>query len=486
MKRRTFVFSPVALGLFSPFIRALEARANVLERDSYFITMHKAQHLYTNNNPAHFVPKMEGGRMVLPPDLIAFEGLQAFLTFVVGLDLKVNGGGDWHDCARSLFTGSANAGGRFGKPSNESIEAYVAAKIGLTSGPLAINPYHLADASTSDAYQPCWMRQASGAIVKVTPVADPLTLWNRLFAGFQPSGSTPTSPGSGAQNSVEAARFAARQSLFDSVRDDIQVLRDQVASEHRQQLQAHLDGFRELEKRVIGANGKPNPTMQDMNRVCAVPNQPSAAGAQVLNDLGLFKTLTGTLVDILLAGMRCNRTPRALSIQLGNGDDQRLIPGRWGTEFAHPSRGATGYHIEHSHLEPNDRGQPLQVNYAVKTQQVLMGYYARLLAGMATIPSGTGTVLSKSLAVFGTPMSYKHSCGMHSFLVAGNANARVPGNRVLSFGDPLQSTWESRAYPSERGHNDLLVSLLNAFGVTDVRTFGAPALNKGPLPGFVV
>jgi hypothetical protein len=281
MKRRTFVFSPVALGLFSPFIRALEARANVLERDSYFITMHKAQHLYTNNNPAHFVPKMEGGRMVLPPDLIAFEGLQAFLTFVVGLDLKVNGGGDWHDCARSLFTGSANAGGRFGKPSNESIEAYVAAKIGLTSGPLAINPYHLADASTSDAYQPCWMRQASGAIVKVTPVADPLTLWNRLFAGFQPSGSTPTSPGSGAQNSVEAARFAARQSLFDSVRDDIQVLRDQVASEHRQQLQAHLDGFRELEKRVIGANGKPNPTMQDMNRVCAVPNQPSSASSRL-------------------------------------------------------------------------------------------------------------------------------------------------------------------------------------------------------------
>ena len=39
--------------------------------------------------------------------------------------------------------------------------------------------------------------------------------------------------------------------------------------------------------------------------------------------------------------------------------------------------------------------------------------------------------------------------------------------------------------PGGTPHNGLLISLINAMGVTDLTGFGSPKFNKGPIPGFL-
>jgi hypothetical protein len=63
-----------------------------------------------------------------------------------------------------------------------------------------------------------------------------------------------------------------------------------------------------------------------------------------------------------------------------------------------------------------------------------------------------------------------HSHNRMPFVLAGSAGGAIETGRLLTYGG--------------RPHNDLLVSILNAFGVA-ATTFGAPEHCTGPLEGLL-
>jgi hypothetical protein len=468
--RRQILASGAATALLRPFIDCIEARADGPAIKPCFLTMTKAQAQYGGANGAaavdQWMPRMEDGKLKLSNILSTFESVKEYMTVVVGLD--VAGPKDWHFSIPNLFTGSRR-GGNLSSATGESIDGYVARRIGGIE-PLVLNPtWGIGSANPYDV--PTWVQSPTGAIVRKNAYSNPLTLFKDLFGGVKLPEPSPANAADAAQRKAayEAAVARTRTSILDAIRADAARIKARAGAEHRAQIDAALGGVREIEARLVGTNGTPS---QELSSACAPPKEPVVGGRAVDSEANLRRVWQG-LIDVTLAAMRCG-LPKARVVSFGflNHECQSYRPMRIRAEFAHPRHGDTPYHFEYTH----HFGFPQYSQH----EAFLHSFYASLLSGMKAIPSGGSNLLQQSLGMYATCMSHNHSNVGHSFLVFGNAGGRVRSNRILTFGDP--KTRQATGKP----HNDLLVSMLQGFGYGDVKTFGSPDLVKtNGLPGFL-
>jgi hypothetical protein len=92
------------------------------------------------------------------------------------------------------------------------------------------------------------------------------------------------------------------------------------------------------------------------------------------------------------------------------------------------------------------------------------------LALLAGVPEGDGTMLDNSLVLWGNEIGEgaSHTHENIPWVIAGSAGGYLATGRALEFdGVP---------------HNNLLLSVLHAFGMQDQQSFGAPEHCTGPLP----
>jgi hypothetical protein len=97
---------------------------------------------------------------------------------------------------------------------------------------------------------------------------------------------------------------------------------------------------------------------------------------------------------------------------------------------------------------------------------------AYLLAALAAIPEGDGSVLDHTLVVWGTDLARgsKHDHWPTPFVLAGRADGYFETGRLIDVGDV--------------SHNRLLVSIGNAMGLEELDVFGNLDEGSGPLAGL--
>ena len=163
-------------------------------------------------------------------------------------------------------------------------------------------------------------------------------------------------------------------------------------------------------------------------------------------------------IDLIVMALACDLT-RVASLQYSNGRNHTQFP--WigsmadGHELSHAGNSDTAAWAEWSTRE---------VWFAEQ--------FAYLLQRLSEVPEGDSTMLDHTLVFWVNELAEgnSHTHNRMPFVLAGSAGGQVEGNRHLAY-DNLP-------------HNDLLVSILNVFGV-ETDTFGAAEFCNGPLPGFL-
>lgn len=261
------------------------------------------------------------------------------------------------------------------------------------------------------------------------PESSPRRVFERLFGGgFRAPGSEP----------IVDPKLRLRRSVLDAVIGDANRLSGKLGTADRQRVQQHLEGVRDLERRLQRLEENP-PNLE----ACAAPEMPAADYPDVEGRPRLSE-ISRVMCDLIAMALAC---------------DQTRVFSHW---FTHPVNnvlfpGAPAGHHRLTHDEPGD--QP-QVDAIVKT---IIAELAYLVEALDRVPEGDGTLLEHSVVLGTTDVSFgrTHALDDYPLVLAGSACG------ALKMGLHYRS-------PSGENASKLMLTLLRAMGVARAE-FGAEA-----------
>lgn len=275
-----------------------------------------------------------------------------------------------------------------------------------------------------------------GAKDPVPPRSDPKNLFDYITAAI------PTMPG----NTAAADRLRAqRKSVLDGVLEELRDLEGRLPAEDKPKIQAHLTRLRDLEMRLASSSKVVTGCRAPTYNVSATEPAFVAQGRQQM--------------DNLAAILACDLT-RVVHLQWTVAGSGMHLP--W-----------LGVNTPHHTIAHNPGTEP-----TIEIQSTIGAWYAGqfryLLDRLREIPESDGTTVLDNTAVLwysehGTPHA-GHPRENLPLLMAGRAGGAFRPGRWLKF--------------KNAAHSDLFISLAHAMGLTDVTTFGNPAVATGPLPGL--
>jgi len=279
------------------------------------------------------------------------------------------------------------------------------------------------------------------------PEDDPLAAFNRVFGGM---GSTMT--GSGASDG------AAKLSILDRSRDELQALQAKLGDVEKAKLDLHLEAVREVEMRIQSLGGGTPAT-------CGQPAiDASGIDASTLYAPEMFPKILRAQTDLMVQAMACGLT-RVGVIQAAHHTSDLIMSRFVGTDlyeqgFDMRSHQASHYGAAHD---------PSHHEYADYVKQVTwwVEQYAYLLSQLAARPEDGGTMLDHSLVLLCTEIcdGNTHLHDDMPFVLAGGGNGAIHTGRTYDVG--------------YRRHGDLFVAIANALG-DGMTSFGDAS--TGPLP----
>jgi hypothetical protein len=330
--------------------------------------------------------------------------------------------------AGKLLEGSfPGAGGPAGYADRISVDQYIAARIGtattfrsLEFGVRVEGGGPLEIISYRDSNQPN------------TAVEDPWQMYSRIF-------------GSGNLSSTQLAKLIAeRKGVLDFLKDDIGRLRGRVSASDRARLDAHLTGIGGIEQKL-----------NQTKAACTPLTMPSKFDH---NDIANFEKVSQLQIDLMILAHACGLT-QVSTLMWANADSWQYFP------FA-------GVNEEHHTLSHSGDSDTVATDKLVKINAWHAGQVAYILDKLAaTTEVGGGTMLDNTVVLWGNELGVgnSHTYQNIPWVIAGGAGYFKTG-RYLQYKD--------------RNHNDLLVSVCHAVGITDTTTFGIPELCTGPLSGL--
>ncbi len=299
----------------------------------------------------------------------------------------------------------------------------------------------------------------SGAGEYVPAEADANKAFDRLFpGGHGPDG--------------DLARARRDQSVLDLVKDELQSVKNQLATDDRRKLEAHADQIRDLEARLALSAGLTCEVPERMSLIGDFDGAcPYGAGPTCLDRRTEIFTRLG------VTALACDLT-RVVTIdieQLSN-DAAGYTPGMFGTSALHDLIHKTA---ENGGLRDNADAvavvQRLYVGYA--------RYLANTLQMLKDMPDADGNSLLHNTVVLwcGQIASGSHDLHLLPWMLAGQAGGALRTGRYLQL--PRQT--RDRGFPTTGlPHNNLLVSVANMMGVP-MRSFGNGDACTGPLEGLL-
>lgn len=272
----------------------------------------------------------------------------------------------------------------------------------------------------------------SGPETPVPSETSPFRAYTRLFGDLTGQSTAAAS----------ADRLRRRRSVLDAVQREYSALLPRLSSLDRRKLDAHLTQVREVELRLSNASGAYS---------CS-PRDPGPAFDPAL-DASIPQT-GRLMMDLLVMALECGLT-RVGTIQFSDSQAYNTFP--W-----------LGLNQTH-HYYQHDSGSYLFEQLA-QISRWYMGELGYLLGRLGAPREDGSRMLDRTLVLSGSEIAKADNHGQENmpFLLAGRAGG-LRGGRHLRYPDVA--------------HNDLLVSIANAFGIA-VQTFGLPEYSSGPLPGL--
>ncbi len=260
-------------------------------------------------------------------------------------------------------------------------------------------------------------------------VDDPWAMYERLFSNFVPS-----------QDADAARKRKEKETLIDYSRDELRALNARLPSEDRPRLEAHLTHLRAIELQLDA-----------VGRACPAPTQPGTKVDIAADDN--YPKIGKLQMDLMFQAHACDLT-RVSTFMWSNADSWQRMP--W-----------LGITDEHHALSHEDRDPAT----AIKLEKINIWYSQQIsyFLGLLDKASDTnGSMLDNSLVLIGSEIGQ----GNHTHLdipwvMAGSAGGKLRTGRFIEYGD--------------KPHNNLLLTVLHAFGMSSVKSFGAPENCTGTL-----
>jgi hypothetical protein len=432
--RRGVLHGIVAGAVGLPWLETFAGKtAHAAPLPKRFVAMFSANGTIFEN----WVPTGTESKFTLGPILRPLAPHQNELVVIAGVDQK-GGGGDGHQNGISgMLTGSGLLPGRFagvgappaGWAEGQSVDQRLADEIGRGL------PFRSIEFGVQTGPADNWGRMVyRGRNRPLPPREDPGRTFDDVF------GAAVLDP------AERARRQERRQSILDRVSSDLTRLSGDVAAADRQRLEQHLTYLREVEMRLSAQS-------QGI-AACAVPARPATpTGPEAYGAIGDLQ------IDLMVLALACGQT-RVATLQWSRAvSDVRFT---WlGIHEGHH----TLSHLPDSDAMAKDKLTRINTWYAEK--------FASLVTKLKAYPEGAGTLFDNCLLLW---------CNE---LAKGNLHSRIDAPYVLagSAGGALR-TGRFLEYAGDVPHNNLLVSILNTFGLSDT-TFGRPEWCTGPLSGLL-
>ncbi|MEZ5452013.1 MAG: DUF1552 domain-containing protein [Thiothrix sp.] len=373
--------------------------------------------------PEHWHAVGTGNSFTLPAMTAPLERVRQHCVFLSGVDMK--GAGSTHEGGTlKLLTGAD----------------------GMSSDKAVSLDYHLAQAFKSQTVRPhlnltivpTWGVTAitydySG--VQVLPEPNPLAAFESLF-------------GTNAQSNFIAQR---RVSVLDTSLAELNALRNKLGAIEKAKLDTHTESIHELEQRLNANAGACAAWNFNPTGFTVDPNKGYWQGAEYRDPykMGVISDLQR---DIAVHALACDLT-RVVTLKWSQGVNENLIPESGSSMTCHGA----------SHSGGED---------FIKIKAWYTEHLARLIAQLASVPEGNGTLLDNTVIFVGSDLAHGgwHNHGDMPFILAGGHAAGISGGRSLKFnGTP---------------HNKILVSIAQFMGM-NINSFGNQDSNPGPLPGLI-
>ncbi len=264
-------------------------------------------------------------------------------------------------------------------------------------------------------------------------VDDPRVMYERIFANFAP-----------AQDAAAVQRRREEQTILDYSKAELSTLKGRLPSEDRPRLEAHLEHIRSIEKRL-------DVVMRD----CKVPARPGTLDIRLDDN---FPAIGKLQMDLMFQAQACDLT-RVSTFMWSNADSWQRMP--W-----------LGINDEH-HALSHEESNAVSAEKLLKINTWYMQQLAYFLQLLQATPEGAGSMLDNSLVLCGNELGQGNHTHMDiPWILAGSAGGRIRTGRFTDYGD--------------KPHNNLLLTVLHAFGMTSETSFGAPEHCTGILPGLLV
>ena len=252
-------------------------------------------------------------------------------------------------------------------------------------------------------------------------IRDPRLAFDQLF-------------GAGGTSEERATRRRQRRSVLDFITDEVADLQRELDPTDRQRMDRYLDDIREIERRIqrVEARNLSGETRE-------LPGSPAGVPAS-------FDEHVKLMFDLQVLAFETDIT-RVFSFKLSRDATGRVYPESGIDRGFHP----TSHH----------GGREENIETFARLNRYHVGLVPYFLDRLQRLEEGDGTLLDKSMIVYGSPMGDPnvHNHKRCPLFVVGGANGKLAGNLHL------------RAAPGTPMAN-VMLDLIHRLGIDDIEQFG--------------
>jgi hypothetical protein len=240
--------------------------------------------------------------------------------------------------------------------------------------------------------------------------------------------------GAGTSNDDRKARQVTRRSILDWVTGEVERVRKQLGAADRQRLERYLDNVRELERRIQAVEARNTSGEQR-----ALPEAPAGVPDSFTEHMRL-------MFDIQVLALQTDMT-RIISFKTGRDAQNRVFPECDSKQPFHPA----------SH-HGNREERIMEFNKICKFRVGQMAYF---LDKMKNTMDGDGSLLDKTLIIWGSPMadSNIHNHRRCPLVLFGHANGLLKGGTHVKAPDGTPMA-------------NVMLALLHRLGLDELQSFG--------------
>ncbi len=303
----------------------------------------------------------------------------------------------------------------------------------------------------------------TGSGQPISVMENPYEAFKRLFADMV-GGGTPT------DDAALQKALRERRSLLDATAKDLETLSSRLPAEDRPRIDQHLQSIREIELRLnVGGSG--TPTVLG----CEAPPETPQKFQGKYRERDNYQEIGRLYLDMMTMALTCDLSRVGTMVWGGGATSLTSFP--WLADETN-SMGESHHGYSHRFAEAGPRESLIRINRWHAEQ------FKHILDRLDAVPEGDGTMLSNTVVLWGNSLDYGgHSRNAIPWVLAGGESDR--GGPGLRQGRNVVYPKPPNTRVVQNPHNNLLVSVANCCGLTNMNTFGEAKFCTGPLSGLV-